>query len=71
MIWMKAAKTHYSEAEAANELGVTIEQLRALIRNHIVEHEDEMTHVSQAAFQPSDLVLLKLLVGVKGKPAGG
>jgi hypothetical protein len=67
MVWMKAAKSHYSEAEAASELGVTVDQLRLLIRRHVIEHDEEMANVSHASFQPSDLLLLRLLAGVKGK----
>lgn len=68
MIGIKAGKSHYSETEAANELGVTVEHLRSLIRAHIVEHDEEMSNVPQAMFQPSDLLLLRLLAGVRGKP---
>ncbi len=63
MMVSKAAKTQYSETEAAEELGVSIDQLRTLIRSHIVEAEEDLTNVAVASFQPSDLLLLKILSG--------
>ena len=64
----KAAKTQYSETEAAEELGVSVEELRALIRSHIVETEEDLSTVSVASFQPSDLLLLKFLSGGMPEP---
>lgn len=57
----KLAKSHYSESEVAAELGVSIDELRALIRTHILPREEEIKHTSVVTFQPSDLVLLRLL----------
>jgi hypothetical protein len=59
----KANKTQYSEPEAAQELGVTVEQLRALIRSHIAQTDEDLNHVAIATFHPSDLLVLKLLAG--------
>jgi hypothetical protein len=59
----KQNKTHYSEAEAAQELGVTVEQLRVLIRNHIAQSDEDLNHISVASFHPSDLLVLKILAG--------
>ena len=64
----KSPKPQYSEQEAAHELGITVEQLRALIRSHIAERDEDLNHVSVASFHPSDLLVLKLLSGVKGTP---
>jgi hypothetical protein len=47
-----------------------VEQLRALIRNHIVHEDAELASVAAASFQRSDLLLLKLLSSVKGTPLG-
>lgn len=63
MISVKPAKAHYSEAEAAEALGVTIEELHRLIRSYIVRGEEEIPSLSQANFQPSDLLLLRILAG--------
>lgn len=54
-------KTQYSEVEAAEELGITIEQLRSLIRNHIVDSEIDPASFSVSNLYPSDLLVLKLL----------
>ena len=55
-------KSQYSESEAAAELGVSIDQLRSLIQRHIVEGEEPDTRtLPLASFQPSDLVLLRIL----------
>jgi hypothetical protein len=61
----KPPKSHYSEQEAARELGLSIEQLRTLIRSHIVETEEDLNNVSVASFHPSDLLVLKILSSLK------
>ena len=63
-----SAKTQYSEHEAAEELGVSVDQLRTLIRSHIVETDEDLNNVSIASFHPSDLLVLKLLNGPKASP---
>jgi hypothetical protein len=45
----------YSEDEAATMLGVSVNQLRSLVKTHIVK-EDSVT-----AFQSTDLLILKIL----------
>ena len=59
----RTGKSQYSEAEAAEELGVSIEQLRLMIRSHVVERDEDLTNVPVTTFQPSDLLILKLLSG--------
>jgi hypothetical protein len=61
----KPAKTNYTEQEAAGELGLSIEQLRKLIRSHIVDSEEDLNNVSIASFHPSDLLVLKILSTLK------
>lgn len=68
MVATKPIKTQYSEHEAAEELGVSVEQLRSMIRSHIVETDEELNNVAVASFQPSDLLILKILSGVKLSP---
>ncbi|HWY46092.1 MAG TPA: hypothetical protein VNX70_01830 [Bryobacteraceae bacterium] len=58
---VKPGKTQYSEHEAAAELGVTVDQLRVLIRSHIAQSDEDLTHIAVASFHPSDLLVLKLL----------
>ncbi|HUQ95705.1 MAG TPA: hypothetical protein VM120_28765 [Bryobacteraceae bacterium] len=59
----KPAKSHYSEDEAALVLGVSVDDLRALIRNHIAKGEEEMANVASATYQPSDLLVLRMILG--------
>lgn len=54
-------KSYYSETEAARALGITVDELRGLVRRHIAEKEDDLKNLPRASFQPSDLLLLKYL----------
>ena len=56
-------KSQYSAIEAAEELGVSVERLRELIRSHVVEREEDLNNVPVTTFQPSDLLILRLLAG--------
>jgi len=60
----RPAKSQYSEVEAAEELGVSVEQLRVLIRSHVVERDEDLSNVPVTTFQPSDLLILRLLSGM-------
>lgn len=51
-------RVQYSAHEAAQRLGVTMDQLIALVRDHIVREEDVP---EEAVFHASDLVLLRIL----------
>jgi hypothetical protein len=57
-----AARTIYSEHEAAEMLDITVEELRLLVKNHITRDE-ELPEDACAALKPTDLLLLKLLRG--------
>jgi hypothetical protein len=57
----KSPKPQYSESEAAKELGLSVEELRTLIRSHIAETDEDLNNVSVTSFHPSDLLVLKLL----------
>ena len=61
----RPGKTQYSEVEAAEELGVSVEQLRLLIRSHVVERDEDLSNVPVTTFQPSDLLILRLLSGLR------
>jgi hypothetical protein len=67
MLGSKPTKGQYSEAEAASALGLSVEQLRCLIRNHIVEREEDLSNLSSANFHPSDLLVLRMILA--GMPA--
>jgi hypothetical protein len=61
MIPVRSAKGPYSLPQAAEALGVSVEQLRSLIRNHIVETDEDLANLPVANLQPSDLLVLRLL----------
>jgi hypothetical protein len=54
-------KSQYSEAEVAAEIGVTIDELRTLIKSRIAKGEEEQSNVPAATYQPSDLVMLRYM----------
>ena len=60
----RTAKSQYSETEAAEELGISVAQLRTMIRSHVVERDEDLTNVPVTTFQPSDLLILRLLAGM-------
>ena len=57
----RTGKSQYSETEAAEELGCSVAQLRIMIRSHVVERDEDLTNVPVTTFQPSDLLILRLL----------
>lgn len=59
----RTGKSHYSESEAAEELGVSIEQLRTMIRSHVIDRDEDLNNVAATTFQPSDLLILRMLTG--------
>jgi len=66
MLLSKTAK-QYSETEAAAHLGISIEHLRSLVKDHIVK-DDDTASVAMATFQASDLLVLKILAGMNPAP---
>ena len=54
-------KAQYTESEAAHQLDVSIEELRVLIRQHIIIDEADTSNVPMTTFQPSDLLVLRLM----------
>jgi hypothetical protein len=60
----RTGKSQYSETEAAEELGISVEQLRSMIRNHVVDRDEDLNNVPVTTFQPSDLLVLRLLAGM-------
>jgi hypothetical protein len=68
MVISRSAKSHYSEAEAAEELGVSVLQLRTLIRSHVTDREEDLNNVPVTTFQASDLVILRLLMSEAQAP---
>ncbi len=64
----RSVKSQYSEVEAAEELGISVEKLRMMIRSHVVDRDEDLTNVPVTTFQPSDLLILKLLAGMPTTP---
>jgi hypothetical protein len=64
----KAAKAQYSETEAAQLLGISVEELRTLVKAHIV-NEEEPGNGAVTVFQSSDLLVLRILAGMSGQAA--
>jgi hypothetical protein len=60
----KPSKGQYSEAESAEELGISVAQLRTMIRSHVVDRDEDLNNVPVTTFQPSDLLILRLLTGM-------
>ncbi len=54
-------KSQYSEIEAAEELGISVTELRGMIRSHVVDRDEDINNVPATTFQPSDLIVLRLL----------
>ena len=56
-------KSHYSESEAAVALGLSVDDLRSLVRAHILKNnEEDASHMSSATYQPSDLLILRMVL---------
>lgn len=67
----RTGKSQYSEAEAAEELGISVEQFRAMIRSHVIDRDEDLDNVPVTSFQPSDLLILRLLGGMCPQSAKG
>jgi hypothetical protein len=54
-------KGFYSEIEVAESIGVSVEQLRSIVKRHIVQAEEDVDKIPRAWYQPSDVVMLRVL----------
>jgi hypothetical protein len=52
------AKNRYTAIEAASRLGISVEQFRMLVRNHLDLEEDVPENT---LFQAADLIVLRVL----------
>ena len=68
MAGRRRTKTHFTETEAAEELGVSVSQFRELIRQHVTDQAEELENVPRTAYQASDLLILKLITGKSVAP---
>lgn len=60
----RPAKSQYTEVEAAEELGISLDQLRTMIRSHVIDRDEDLSNIPVTTFQPSDLLILRLLAGM-------
>jgi hypothetical protein len=67
---MQTVKSEFSEAEAAGELGVSLDQFRAMIRKHILDCDEDLKNLPAATFQLSDLLILRLLADRPARESG-
>lgn len=58
----KRPKGFYSEIEVADSIGVSVEELRSIVKMHIVQAEEDAEKIPRAWYQPSDVVMLRMLV---------
>jgi hypothetical protein len=65
---IRSAKSQYTEIEAAEELGISVDKLRTMIRSHVVDRDEDLNNVPVTTFQPSDLLILRLLSGMPTDP---
>jgi hypothetical protein len=66
MLTAKEPKVQYSENDAAQILGISVQELRTLVKNHISK-EDELGNGAVSVFQPADLVVLRILSGMSSQ----
>ena len=60
MVQWEIGKTEYNEVEAAEALGLSLEELRSLVRQHVVSEDPDSDGVV-TSYRPTDLLLLKML----------
>lgn len=60
----RSAKCFYSETEAAQALGISIDRFRDLVKIHIAQSDDEINNIGATTYQASDLLVLKLLANI-------
>lgn len=62
-------KGYYNEAEAARALGVTLDVFRTLVRDHLLEDDEQLVNLPRMYFQASDLVVLRMLAARRFRDA--
>ena len=63
MMNRRPPKGYYTEMEVAATIGVSVDELRTLVKHNITNSEDDMGNLPKTWFQPSDVLLLRLLAG--------
>lgn len=57
----RSSQSFYTETEAAETLGISLDTFRDLVHTHIAQSEEDKNNIAGATYQSSDLVVLKLL----------
>lgn len=60
----RSSKGFFSEAEAAQALGVSIDRFRELVKTHIAQTEEDVNNIGTTTYQASDLLVLRLLAKI-------
>ena len=60
MVHWETGKTEYTEVEAADALGLSLEELRSLVRQKVVAEDPDSDGVVPT-YRPTDLLLLRML----------
>jgi len=60
-IRLQPGKSEYTEAEAAQALGISADQFRSLLMHHVVQEQEALGNISLMRFRPSDLLLVSML----------
>ena len=47
---------------------MSVEHLRKIVRSHVVDRDEDVTNLPVTTFQPSDLLILRLLAGMPTSP---
>ncbi len=68
MLMTRPSKSQYTKVESAEELGVSVDRLRTIIRSHVVDRDEDAVNIPVTTFQPSDLLILRLLAGMPTNP---
>lgn len=63
----RSSKSFFSETEAANALGISIDRFRDLVKTHIAQSDDEVSNIGATTYQASDLLVLKLLAKIPAR----
>lgn len=59
-------KGHYTEQEVAQSLGIQVDELRQLVRKHILTDDEGLSNLPITSFLPADLLLLRMIVSQGG-----
>jgi hypothetical protein len=60
----RTSKSFYSETEAAQTLGISLDRFRDLVKTHIAQSDEEVNNIGATTYQASDLLVLKLLAKI-------